>query len=237
MQSAFSFRSALPAVGDGVIETAQRHLAQKPIEGRRPNGARLWAQAPPSGPPRDGSQSHARAAAPGGGGAMDRAPRTAGSGWLAAGRQGVRRHPGAEPGGGGARLRRPSARSSSGSASHPSAPSWYRTDARPSRGASAWLPGSHRDAPERRPARARVPSVGCAAPARSCIAIAEGTSDTPSSNSGVSSCRALLRRTDRSNALRPDSGRHPFPPHRQSPAYRSGLAISRLTSLAWAMSL
>src|SRR5262245_6837102 len=47
-------------------------------------------------------------------------------------------------------------------------------DAQRSRGAHAWLPGSRRDAPERPPAGARVPSVGSAAPAQSCIAIAGG---------------------------------------------------------------
>jgi peptidoglycan hydrolase-like protein with peptidoglycan-binding domain len=44
MQSAFSFHSGQPAVGDGVIETAQRHLAQKPIEGRRLVNGRLIGQ-------------------------------------------------------------------------------------------------------------------------------------------------------------------------------------------------
>ena len=41
MRSAFSFRSGLPAIGDAAIETAQRHLAQKPIEGRRLVNGRL----------------------------------------------------------------------------------------------------------------------------------------------------------------------------------------------------
>src|SRR5262245_65914015 len=96
--------------------------------------------------------------------------------------------------------------------------------ARQSRGAYAWLLGSHRDTPERRPAGARVPSVECVALAQSCIATARGTSDTPSSNNGGLSCPALPLRTDKSTALRLDSGRHPSPAHRLSLALRTCLA-------------
>jgi hypothetical protein len=44
MQAAFTFRSGRPAIGDAVIETAQTHLAQKPIEARRLVNGRLIGQ-------------------------------------------------------------------------------------------------------------------------------------------------------------------------------------------------
>ena len=44
MRDAFTFRSTQPAVGAAVIETAQKHLAQKPIEARRLVNGRLTGQ-------------------------------------------------------------------------------------------------------------------------------------------------------------------------------------------------
>ena len=44
MRAAFTFRSSQTAIGDAVIETAQTHLAQKPIEARRLVNGRLIGQ-------------------------------------------------------------------------------------------------------------------------------------------------------------------------------------------------
>jgi hypothetical protein len=44
IEAAFTFRSARPAIGDAVMETARTHLAQKPIEARRLVNGRLIGQ-------------------------------------------------------------------------------------------------------------------------------------------------------------------------------------------------